>query len=195
LFLPPLQGEDGEDGLTVPGQAGANVVTAQAPPSIPPVDGEDGQDAGAGGAGLPAFCMNPDSCRATNANNQSITTGTPTALALDTDTWDSNALHPTGAGNTKFTVVNPGKYLVTGFATWAANATGVRNIAVRKNGTGNFGPCQIPVNSGTLTTTIVATDIVDLAATDYMELVVTQSSGGNLNVTSCAMAMVQLTPY
>lgn len=207
--IPGPQGETGERGL--PGQAvlvwegdvEETPLRSQALDGLPgaqglsfaPLRGEDGEDGQALPWPGPAWLGNPDTCRLSNTGAQSVSSGgTGTALTFDTETWDSNGLHSTSANTSRITCVNPGKYLVCADVTWAANATGIRSLGIVKNGTGGYGGSSVPVNSGTLTTTLCVTVLVDMVAGDYVEAVAAQTSGGNLNASGQTFSAFQFAP-
>ena len=88
-----------------------------------------------------------------------------------------------GSG-TDVTITIPGVYLVVSEAHFASNATGVRSIEtlINHTGTGYFlGGELVPAASGQ-PTQVNATMMYSLAATDTVEMVVYQNSGGSLNV-------------
>jgi hypothetical protein len=119
--------------------------------------------------------------------NQSLTSGTPLALAFNTEFFDQAAgaastQHDTVTNNSRLTCLYAGIYLVIGNASFAANATGYRQLLIRTNGTISSGNVVSPVNSGTLTTDLSVSMIAALAVNDYVELVAAQNSGGALNV-------------
>lgn len=74
-----------------------------------------------------------------------------------------------------------GRYYIGGSIEWAANATGVRRVLIKLNGS--------TVIAGLLTTGSAAdtgfmtlSTFFELSKSDYVELYVRQDSGGNLNV-------------
>jgi hypothetical protein len=113
--------------------------------------------------------------------DQAIATGTVTLLSFNSERWDTAALHDTATNNSRLTAPAAGYYLVIGQVDFAANATGIRQLYLRKNGTtyiaiANFAP-------HTQAARIEVTTIVHLVATDYVEILAYQDSGGSLNVT------------
>lgn len=114
----------------------------------------------------------------------SVATATETALplstAVGTDPWDmwEGVTNPS-----RITVPLDGWYTFTAAASFAANGTGVRGVKVRQAGTTAVGWQRVPtVGSGTCEVS-VTTAPVSLTAGAYVECVVEQTSGGNLNVT------------
>lgn len=114
---------------------------------------------------------------------QTIANGTSTVVTFNSESYDTDGFHSTVTNTGRLTIPTGkgGKYLIGGQIFYSANATGKRNINVRKNGSGGFYGTVVPTaaSGGTVLETTV---LVDLAATDYVELMVEQSSGGNLDV-------------
>jgi hypothetical protein len=123
--------------------------------------------------------------RVYNSANISINTATQTALTFNSEQYDSDPnaeIHSTSSNTGRLTCRTAGLYHITGNVTWAANSTGYRQLTVRVNGTTPIAQVmQQAVSTGDVTEQAVATDFV-LAATEYVELLVQQSSGGALNV-------------
>lgn len=121
---------------------------------------------------------------ATHNTTQSITTATVTIVALNTENFDSSTLHDTVTNNNRITVATSGKYQVNAGVQWASNTSGQRILGIRKNGTTvkeveqNFAVAAIDGHSQSVSM------IVSLASTDYVEMVVYQTSGGPLNLQS-----------
>lgn len=114
--------------------------------------------------------------------NQSIPDSTVTAIAFANEEIDTAGFHDNATNNTRITIPTTGRYQITAQAQFAANSTGYRYIRVRKNGTTSLLYFSEPAISAGIEKTLSATRIVDLVATDYIELIVVQSSGGALNV-------------
>lgn len=110
-----------------------------------------------------------------------LTTGVPTALTFNSERFDSGSVHSTSVNTSRLTAPVAGTYDIKGHASFAANATGVRNLDIRLNGTTVIASQLQPAASGIITTVSVPTTY-QLAANDYVELVAFQSSGGDLNV-------------
>lgn len=113
----------------------------------------------------------------------SVVTATETALALSTevgtDPWN---MWVVGTAS-RITVPYAGWYSVTGWASFAANATGVRGARLRQDGTTSLAWMRCPAAGAGATELSVSSGPVSLAASAYVELVVEQTSGGGLNVT------------
>ena len=116
------------------------------------------------------------------SSTQSIANGTNTALTWDSESFDTDGFHSTSSNTSRITVPSGkgGKYLFTGATFYAANATGVRVLKFFKNGSELF-ESNFNKGDGTNFTTCNISALIDLVATDYIELVTLQNSGGNLN--------------
>lgn len=135
---------------------------------------------GGGGGGSSAFV----GARVYHNANQTITTATDTVLAFNSERFDSHGFHDTVTNNSRLTIPagKAGKYMIGASSDWVANATGIRELRLRINGTTYIalttGDADL-VGEGWRNT--LAT-LYDLAVGDYVEAIVRQTSGGNLDV-------------
>ena len=125
-------------------------------------------------------------CNIYRNSNVSIPNATATAIEYNTEVFDTDAFHDNSTNPSRVTIPagKGGKYLFTAWNNFASNATGYRNMDLFINGTtltGSSGVGWTPNASGNNSGTIAV--ILDLVATDYVEVLVTQTSGGNLNLT------------
>jgi hypothetical protein len=142
----------------------------------------------------------PPMCIVSTDTNVAITTATETALAFqsastpNTDmTLTAGTSSSTLANGGKVTVTTAGVYLVTFSILFASNATGVRGAAVIKNGTGTWfaGTSALQDNSAANSggaQMVKGSGLLSLAANDYLQLTVYQTSGGNLNAATASPA-------
>lgn len=130
--------------------------------------------------GTPAF-VGARAYLATTA--QAISNAAHTALQFNAESFDSDALHDNATNNTRLTIPTgkTGKWLFSGGAEYVANATGQRQITLRKNGT-TFLTQSVAVATGSFDQMVLITDVLSLAAGDYIELMAYQNSGATLNV-------------
>lgn len=121
--------------------------------------------------------------RCTHSVNQTLVTNTATFLAFNTDRWNNGNMHSTATNNTRLTSKITGLYSISGHVSFAANATGARQLAIRLNGATFIGAveCQASATGGEATQLSIQTEY-RLAANDYVELMAKQISGGNLDV-------------
>lgn len=126
---------------------------------------------------------NPPRALVTHNTTQSIANNTVTALAFNTEVSDSATLHDTVTNNSRITVPagQGGWWYFSGFAAFASNATGQRQVALRLNGTTILGAQQVDTTAGSQETRLQTSFEGVFVAGDYMEVVVLQNSGGALN--------------
>lgn len=126
-----------------------------------------------------------DAARVYASANQSIPTGTHTALVFDFEVFDDAGYHDTATNNTRLTVAEAGTYVITGQVEFTGNSTGARMVSVPINGSGSRLAQVLVSSAGAVPTRIQATTgPVKLAAGDYVELLAWQDSGAGLNVTA-----------
>ena len=116
--------------------------------------------------------------------NQSLSNNTDTAITFNAEEFDTNSYHDNSTNNSRMTIPagKAGKYLLIGNLTFAANASGVRNLQFLINATTTIGTTRIATAGLSENTIINCSAIVNLAVADYVEVVAFQTSGGALNV-------------
>jgi hypothetical protein len=121
---------------------------------------------------------------------QTIATGSWVAISFDTLLWDDYGPHssPWSSGTpTRLTIRVAGTYTISAHVDFASNATGERVAVIRINGV------LVALNggSGTGQSKSVST-MWKCSVGDYIEFVVLQTSGGNLNTTASAYYSARL---
>lgn len=116
---------------------------------------------------------------------QSINDSTLTAMIWNNaDSYDTDAMHdPAGANPSRITIATAGVYVCGANVSWAAHATGWRGIGLRVNAGTTYGWTVVP-SIGATTMMSATSWRLPLNATDYVEVVVYQTSGGALNAGS-----------
>jgi len=141
---------------------------------------------------LTSFLLNPPECVGTNVAGTVHTTSVRLLFPMATEdvdtgpTWDG-AMHSTSTNNSRIVATTAGRYRLKVRQSWAANATGRRQLDVCLNVAGTFSAGAV-VLSNAPAYTLTAADVcrneaeveIDLAANDYLEMFGFQSSGGNL---------------
>jgi hypothetical protein len=120
-------------------------------------------------------------CRVYNSGAITIANNTTTALTFDTERYDTDAMHSTSSNTSRITATTAGKYMIGGCVRFVSNSTGARYLFVVLNGTTNIVASSMAADANHYPDLNVST-VYDLAANDYIELAVNQSSGGNLDV-------------
>jgi hypothetical protein len=133
--------------------------------------------------------------------SQSLSSGVSTALAFNSERFDSHAFHSTTSNHSRLTVPANlgGKYLITGSLQWDSSAAGnYRTAIILLNGaTPIAADSRAPVSG--LETFQHLTTLYSLDAGDYVQLMALQDSGGALDVEgannySPEFALVRLSP-
>jgi hypothetical protein len=117
-----------------------------------------------------------------NNASQSISNTTWTTLNFNSEVFDTDTFHDTASNNSRITIPSGknGKYLIVAKWHFQGNASGSDRLGgIKKNGT-NIGTYR-GINGNASSVGWGASVILDLVATDYIELEVYQDSGGNLN--------------
>lgn len=115
---------------------------------------------------------------------QSITDSTATAISFDVEDFDSGNLYITVTQPTRLTAPSQGLYMITGSVAFAGSGAGVRQIYIKKNGSTRIATGGAAGVAGTFSNNGSVATVAFMNAGDYAELVVVQTSGGNLDVLS-----------
>jgi hypothetical protein len=129
-------------------------------------------------------------CHLTHSASQSLATSTIVALTWDTESVDDDGMHDPSTP-TIITAPLAGIYRICGQVSFDANATGWRQLALRRNGTYVREVLLPAVSTAGLRTTLMLATEIGAAAGDQFELIAVQASGATLNVLSA----VQFGPY
>lgn len=120
--------------------------------------------------------------RAISTVEQSVPNISHTAIAFGAEEFDVGDMHSTSTNSERLTISTPGAYEIKAHASFASNGTGsYRWTRILKNGTTELDSVNGPPSAGARTIMEVGT-CVELAAGDYVTLVVYQDSGGSLGV-------------
>jgi hypothetical protein len=114
--------------------------------------------------------------------NQSIAPNTATALAFNSERYDTDGIHDPSTNNSRLTCKTAGKYLIMGNIQWAASASETERTArIRLNGSAYIAVVG-QIQRGTYSLCQVVSTIYDLDLDDYVELVVRQGTNGSIDV-------------
>lgn len=122
-------------------------------------------------------------------NNAALTIGTGSATALTFnseryDTGTSSEQHSTSSNTGRLTCRVDGLYEIGVSLNWDASGTGGRVVAIRLDGSTTIAEDGKPALAGGLGTAFSFSTQYRLTAGQYVDVVVLQDSGGNLNVLS-----------
>jgi hypothetical protein len=128
------------------------------------------------------FALAPPLFYGRQGSAQSIPT-TGAAVTIDTEILDPDAFHSTVTNASRVTPTIPGTYLILGYGTFVANTTGARSARIFLNGT------VLPASQTTLSASPAGVQwgapcwaITPMnGTTDYVELNISQTSGGALS--------------
>ena len=119
--------------------------------------------------------------RVTHSTDQSIAHNVGTKLAFNQERWDTDAIHEEAAQITRLTCKTAGKYLIFGNVEWGYHPGGDRRLALILNQAVDLARASGGPNPMVTTWQQIVT-YADLAAGDFVEMEVQQTSGGSLTV-------------
>lgn len=117
------------------------------------------------------------------ASAQSIPNNTGTSISFTDVVFDTANMFDAGTP-TRLTAQRAGLYLLAGSAGFVTNATGDRSAGIRLNGATTLVIMTTPTAAGLFWSGSFAV-AVNFAVGDFVELRVTQTSGGALNTGDC----------
>ena len=119
-------------------------------------------------------------------STQSTSNGTETAITFSSETYDTNAFHDNSTNTSRITIPagKGGKYLFTGCYSFAQNGTGVRYLNLKKNNNTDLYLDFTNSNSTGFDQFNAFSFILELVATDFVEMFALQNSTGSLNLTT-----------
>lgn len=116
----------------------------------------------------------------TASSGTSMNNTTLTAINWDTETYDDGGLHDNVTNNTRLTAPSTGSYAITCSAGPDAGSNNLYVLGIKLNGTTYIAYSQ--VNTANMFASMSVSAIHKMAATDYVECIGAQASGGSLAV-------------
>jgi hypothetical protein len=113
---------------------------------------------------------------------QVAVSGTPLALAMNSERYDTDTIHDLVTNNSRLTCKTAGKYLIGANVEFAAAAAVVHFLSIRLGGATYIAQNSARCAAGAAILSVSVNCIYDLAVGNYVEAVALQTSGGNLNV-------------
>lgn len=108
--------------------------------------------------------------------DQSINSGSWTAIQFNQERWDTDTIHDNVTNNTRLTCTTAGVYVITGSVSMQSNAAALKGIRIILNGATVIAEeSTTAADTDVFTRTI--TTIYNLSATDYVELQVYHNTG------------------
>lgn len=127
-----------------------------------------------------------------SAAAQGIPNASEQTLSLESEAFDNNNLHDNVTNNSRLTAATTGLYMIWGLAAYDSNATGIRELYVRLDGSTRIATGSLPGPAQYVT----VFQLYSLTAGQYIELRTWQNSGGTLNVNNgqanCYFGMIRL---
>lgn len=121
-------------------------------------------------------------CRLSNSATQSIASGVATVATFDTEGWNDGGLfHSTSSNTSRISAPVTGRYLVGGRVAWPASGAGIYLTQLWVNRTTAY-----PMDQRNFTgnsQNISGNEPLSLNAGDFVEFLLTQTSGGALLAT------------
>jgi hypothetical protein len=114
----------------------------------------------------------------------SLANDTTVALTWDSENFDTDAFHSTSTNTGRITIPSGlnGKYHINGAISFVGGGAGFRRVDVLKNGTVFIYGGNIASASASGGTQIIPFSVLlDLVATDYVSISVSQASGGTIS--------------
>lgn len=136
------------------------------------------------------FLLSPPWAVMRKSAAQSIANSTIVLVTWDVEDIDRDNGHNNAVNNTRYTSQTAGWYFINGAVRWSSTAGDLRTFDFRKTFSGG-GTEQYSIQSGTALGALMRGTIhLFLAVGDYVEIFVTQASGGAVN-TSGSSALEQ----
>jgi hypothetical protein len=132
--------------------------------------------------------------RAFHSANQSIAAGADVVVALNSERFDTHGFHDTATNNSRLTVPagKAGIYLIQANVEWAASTTGGRTLRIRRNGSQTIADVYDGAADGSGAKRQHVGCLYQLAAGDYVEMIVHHSHSGALNVVASSQYSPEL---
>lgn len=122
-------------------------------------------------------------CRCTRTASQSVPNNTSTAIAFNSELYDTDDIHDNSTNPSRLVCKTAGKYAIGGTLNFSADSNGLRQIQIRRNG-GNLIAVQRvgSVNTSGPSHALSVSTVFNLAINDYVELEGFQNSGSSLSI-------------
>lgn len=139
-----------------------------------------------------AFVAKAEQVKATvvRTTAASIPHATRTALGFESELVDTDNMYDFAAAAGRVTFQRSGTFLLTASGVYANNSVGIRHAVLTINAVDVAQHRQAAAELSEFTVTAV----VHVVAGDYARLELTQTSGGELNVTSARISAVRIAP-
>ncbi len=120
-----------------------------------------------------------------------LSNGVFATLSFNAESFDTDNIHDTTANQSRLTVNTPGLYLITAYANFHSNTTGIRFIGVRLNNVTAIYTTNVGASSQ-LETAFTLSGLYRFNQGDYIELFTMQTSGGDLFLNPASLSIVRM---
>jgi hypothetical protein len=116
----------------------------------------------------------------THSDHQVIPLSAWTAVAFDTERYDTDAIHDNATNNSRLTCKTAGKYEIGGRGRFDLNNVGWRHLLLKLNGATDLDRDVKPNHGGVVFEPLKVGATCQLAVNDYVQLFVFQDTGAGL---------------
>jgi hypothetical protein len=119
---------------------------------------------------------------------QAVANATDTLITWNTEDFDTSAFHDPTTNTDRITIPagKAGYYLIEARVSFAANATGIRSVSVKKNGATIVVGADLNNQGSSASSVLIHSRVISAAVADYFNLNAYQTSGGSLNTDNTA---------
>ena len=142
--------------------------------------------------GVRSEVSHPPAVRVNEAGAQTTTNNELFTLLFGTEGFDTDNMHDLVSNTSRLTATTAGIYYIESQVQFAAHATGDRFLRMLLNGTTTISETRLRAAAGAHRQQCGM--LFSLSATDYVELLVFQNSGGDLNVAPARFYMFWVAP-
>lgn len=129
-------------------------------------------------AGLNGIYIEPIACRAIRSTTVSVAHAVEQVINWNSESYDSTGtMHHNSVDSSRIVIPEDGIYILNAHAKFSATVV-ASAIHFRKNGTDSLGFTYVPGSATTFGDTL-ATAVVSLVETDFVEVLFFQSNGGS----------------
>jgi len=125
-------------------------------------------------------------CRLRNSADEATVNNTLEYLDFDTESYDTDGMHEGVTNPSRITIKTAGVYAFGAVVKWEANATGQRLVLLYMNRTTLIDVDERDATPNGRPSYLRIASTREFAVTDYIEVRVRQTSGGDLNVESAS---------
>ncbi len=148
---------------------------------------------GPGIVGIPGDCQAQEpgasgattdvSVRVFRSSNQTISNSTETAVLFNAEDYDTDDSHDNVTNSSRLVAPEDGRYLVYATVDWESSSIGVRRMQLRKNSSDTKGFHDMRGEAtGSSSNSQHVSVVVNLVAGDYMELILSHTSGSDMDI-------------